>query len=512
MLTSELLVTRTRGDDITPVFIPPDADHLELARDIIAIFSDHTGKKLGDLNDILEEMEDQGFDYRLVRGLVSLLERRCDLQVESVIDPETARRAVFAESARVYPVISAQARSAVIHAVAGTLSISDDQLEQAMYADLEGQLVLNSFRPPSPGALVYYYNLSLAQTLLFKAVQLKFRASTGHQEVLRQVKRLGLMYDAAYENSRLEIIIDGPTSAMKLTERYGTAFARLLPPIIRSPGWAMEASIVRKDYEGNPHVYRFSLSSHKHGQLFGSPPGEEVTFDSTVEEAFYKSMAGTGTGWSISREPEPLIAGKYLFIPDFLLEKDGIKVYVEIAGFWTPEYLKRKASKLKDIKDKNLIVLADAKLSCEAFREVPGVIFFEKKVPVKPVLDRLRALEQTNARAGAEKINQESLRLEGPVLKISGIANGAGVSIDAMRLYLEGHKPAGYTNAGDELISNSLIGELQAELPGSIPYADAVAIIRRKGITAADTVIKLLGYTVRWSGLDPDSAVIYRAK
>ncbi len=84
-----------------PLFITPEGDHLELARDLIGIFGDHTGKKLGELNDILEEMEEQGFDYRLVRGLVSLLERRCDLRVDSAVEPAAARRAVFAAAARV---------------------------------------------------------------------------------------------------------------------------------------------------------------------------------------------------------------------------------------------------------------------------------------------------------------------------------------------------------------------------------------------------------------------------
>jgi predicted nuclease of restriction endonuclease-like RecB superfamily len=26
-------------------------------------------------------------------------------------------------------------------------------------------------------------------------------------------------------------------------------------------------------------------------------------------------------------------------IPDFLFEKDGLKVYLEVVGLWTPEYL-----------------------------------------------------------------------------------------------------------------------------------------------------------------------------
>ncbi len=137
------------------------------------------------------------------------------------------------------------------------------ELEQAMYADLENELVLASFRPPQPDDLIYHYNLSLAQTLLFKATQLKFRASAGHKDVLRQVKRLGMMYDAEYNDGRVDITVDGPASAMKLTERYGTALAKLLPFITASEGWNVEATIVRKDFSGAPRVYRFVAVTEK---------------------------------------------------------------------------------------------------------------------------------------------------------------------------------------------------------------------------------------------------------
>jgi len=36
-------------------------------------------------------------------------------------------------------------------------------------------------------------------------------------------------------------------------------------------------------------------------------------------------------------------------IPDFCFGKDGMKVYLEVVDFWTPEYLERKVSKLNSI-------------------------------------------------------------------------------------------------------------------------------------------------------------------
>ena len=74
------------------------------------------------------------------------------------------------------------------------------------------------------------------------------------------------------------------------------------------------------------------------------------------------------------------------------------------------------------------------------------------------------------------------------------------------------HPPDGYIPAGDELISERLLREIEVVLLPTMPYAEAVAAIKQRGITAADTVIKKLGYAVKWSGLDPDSAVIQKIK
>ena len=239
MLSADLLKTRVRGDNISPAFIEPDDDSLALAEDIIRAFSDHTGSKLGELKDILEEMEEQGFDYRLVRGLVALLERRCALTVDSAIDPVLVRRAVFTIASRMYPVLSERSRSEAVREAASGLNISPEAVEASMFADLESELIISDFRPPSATVLLHEYNLSLAQTMLFKAVDMRFKALAKHKDVLRTVKRLGLMYSASDDGGRLDIVIDGPLSAIKSTERYGTSLAKLLPFIVFSPGWSM---------------------------------------------------------------------------------------------------------------------------------------------------------------------------------------------------------------------------------------------------------------------------------
>lgn len=512
MLSADLLKTRVRGDHIMPAFVEADDDSLALAEDIIQAFSDHTGKKLGELKDILAEMEDQGFDYRLVRGLVALLERRCLLTVESAATPEAVRREVF--SARGHPALTVEDRSASIARAAANLGITPEAVEASMFADLESELIISRFDPPKPAALLEEYNLSLAQTLLFKATELSFKASSKHKEVLRSVKRLGLMYTAGYVAGRLDITIDGPLSAIKSTERYGTSLAKLLPFIVASPGWSVDASIVRKDFNGNPRLYQFRMDEHTHDHLFGDAAGTyaDIEFDSEPEERFYDSLANADTGWAIVREPEPLIAGKYLYIPDFLLEKDGIKVYVEIAGFWTAEYLKRKVAKLGELTGVNLMVLASIRSSCDAFKGITeNVILFDRKIPLKEVLDRLKAWDEEKVAAGVEKLKTAGLVPKGDIVGLESIASKTGIGVDAVRRYIEENGVQGYMLAGDELVSDSLLDKVRKTLPGKMPYSEASAKIRSMGVTAADPVLKILGYTVKWSGLDPDDAMVYHA-
>ncbi len=220
-----------------------------------------------------------------------------------------------------------------------------------------------------------------------------------------------------------------------------------------------------------------------------------------------------GTGWQITREPEPLVAGRYLYIPDFLLEKDGAKVYVEIAGFWTAEYLKRKIAKLGELKDTELMVLASTKMACDAFKSVTeNVILFDRKIPLKEVLDRLRVWDEEKVALEINRLKVAGLPLEGDVIRIDGLSAKTGISIEAIRRYLKDNGSPGYTLAGDELLSSNVLEALRKSMPGTMRYAEASALIRSKGVTAVDPVLKLLGYTVKWSGLDPEDAVVYKVE
>lgn len=82
------------------------------------------------------------------------------------------------------------------------------------------------------------------------------------------------------------------------------------------------------------------------------------SFDSEVEAQLFASLrgmerGGDAAGWTVEREPEPLIQGTTVMVPDFALSRPAARgrppqrVYVEVIGFWTPAYRERKRDKLR---------------------------------------------------------------------------------------------------------------------------------------------------------------------
>ncbi len=242
MLTGDLLITRVSKGKIEPVYALLDEDNLEIARSLISVFQQHVGRTYGELASELEGIEE--INYRLIRGLAQILERRCIIETDSVIDPIAARRSVF-EVSRGFVADDGE-RKKVLHEAARKLSIDSADLEKALWADHEGNLIIKDFQPLAPETLLRQYNLSLAQTLLFRATGMEIQIEDNYQPVFRKIKQLGLMYSIADG----KITLEGSISLFKLTERYGSAFAKLLPTLMRSTKWSLRASISKGTFRG----------------------------------------------------------------------------------------------------------------------------------------------------------------------------------------------------------------------------------------------------------------------
>ena len=299
MLPTELLRVRVSGkmNQIRPIFYDYEKNNeLSLPSKIIKMFEEMAKKKLSKANvdENLSRIEAKYTDYKLVRGICQLLEQRCvyespsktfsDSRNNNTINATYLRRKIFEESSRIgYPVTEDE-RKRILQKVALKNNLTIDELELAMWNDLDKNKYLKNFDSLSPLQLVVWYNISILQTLLLNCVKLEFSVYGGFnwKKILRKIKQLGLMYFLHHEsnldtesinqtknedmvlngkkNKRVICTVDGPLSILRLTDRYGLALAKLIPLIIFTEIWSIDAVILRKRISGIKKSYRFQLS------------------------------------------------------------------------------------------------------------------------------------------------------------------------------------------------------------------------------------------------------------
>jgi predicted nuclease of restriction endonuclease-like RecB superfamily len=526
-----------------------------------------------------------------VRGLYALLERRCTFKSRdsssdndgetsststiTIVDPPRIRKAVFEESSKRGFALTELERMEIADSVASRLHLSShDVVLKTMWSDLDDNLILDYFDAIDPEALVGWYNLSLMQTLLFNCTKLDFYISGGlnWKRVLRTVKRLGLMYylqqPQQQQENRIICSLEGPLSLFKLTDRYGTLLAKLLPSIIFSSDkkressggdeWHLDAWIVRKTMDGRK-IYEFKISKNEIPELMTDPyssfPPSSITqkevagssslyndyniFDSAVEEKFAKRFEQAETGWRLTREPDPLVLSNGgAFIPDFMFEKYDKKIYLEIVGFWTKEYLERKLQKLADIfisaysrKKRNnnnyktdlLFIALNEDFACSksSFSSIvpkEQLIFYKNDtVPVKPILDYLKSIDREMIE---RKVNDPNLKIEldrnddnnNAVISINEVAQKYCIPAEvARRISLRDNKEK-YVEAGMYLIPKSKALKLESLLAGTSRFIDACSILSKEGIPEschAELIVKL-GYDVSWQSIDASTAIIVK--
>ncbi len=516
MLPSNLLIARKYGDTIRPVYAQLDKQTLELADRLIHTYQDYVGEKKQDLMEAVSQWEKTEHDYRFVRGLSTLLERRCQFRSQTKVDPLQARRTVFQLGAEKELPTREEARQQILEEAASKLEIRVEDLEHSLYGDLEGEQILKQFNPVRAYRLVRRYNLSLTQTLLFRSAEMGFTASGNWQPIFRQIKWLGLIYTIQKQGTGYWVRVDGPVSLFKLNRRYGTNLAKLLPHILCNTWWRIRAQILRRRDERR--LLKLQLNSQRHAAYLPVQDPRVTAYHSSVEQDFAHRFQALKTGWQLTREPEPLPVGSRVMIPDFSFQKAGIKIYLEIAGFWTPSYLKHKLRQLSQVKVVDMIVAADKKLACQKLDHMArklDLIYYERRVPLKPILAHLREREERLVKQQVQELRRRELRIEDPVVTCEELATRWGVLEEAVRRSLEEKPLEGYRMLGDLLIKPCTLDRIERELrkrsaQGELTLQETTVLIQNMGGRRPTIILEALGYGIQWQGINPEEAKIIK--
>jgi predicted nuclease of restriction endonuclease-like RecB superfamily len=433
MLTADLIRPRLgrSADRVwTRPIGPADPTYLRIAADLIGLFQHHLGQPRGTLEAVLEEYEGASLEYPIIRGLAKVLFDVSQFASEPPITPAELRLRLFRLAAQRGPVVSqpdlvhATRRETLLAEVAVELSLQPETADEALYADLAEEQVLRDLSVAwTPQALIERYNLELARGLLYWASEMRIVVRDRFKDVFRYVKLFKLMHTvqplgdwATTERATTEgrpygpgrayrITLDGPISPfVQATIRYGRQLAKFLPALLLCKGWSMEADVYLPDAmpgkkrDANtqyPLKYRLDdrcgLKSHY-------PASGE--FDSRLEADFaaeFQAKFGDRRGpWELAREDEIIVVGDTVMIPDFSFthRRDGRRALLEIAGFWHPNYIRRKIEKLRQADRPDLVVLVYQGVNCteETWADVPGEVLYFKNKPV--LKDVLAAIER----------------------------------------------------------------------------------------------------------------------
>jgi predicted nuclease of restriction endonuclease-like RecB superfamily len=495
VLTKDLLRVSRAGGGYHPQFA--DRSHRPLAARVLGTFADHVGRPRAELETALAELEPEADHFKLVRGFAALCERDATFETRAAVPPERARRIAF-EAAEAVGVVSEADRDRALARAADRLGVDEERLAESLYADRDPRQILTAFEPRwGPDELLDQYDLSLAQTALFDAVEVRVRSSDP-RALISAVKRLGLMYEVRRTDDGREVVVTGPDHLFRRTRRYGTGFARLLRSVAKTADWRLEATIDDRGTE------RELVLTDDDVGVPGVEPVAEPTYDSGVEADFAARFSALDLDWELVREPEPLAAGARVMIPDFAFEYRfaDFTVFFEIMGFWTPAYVEKKLRQLADVEDVEMLVAVDESLGVgeEVEARHHRAIPYSGSVRVKDVVDALRRYEDELLAETRTNLPDE-LRPEADVIGLDAVAAERGVSEDALdAVAFPDHERVGRT-----LVRPAVLRALDATLEPGLTLDAVEERLDEYGLTETSAVLSRLGYEVVWEGLSGGS-------
>jgi predicted nuclease of restriction endonuclease-like RecB superfamily len=224
-----------RKGRIKPIFIREPIGILDT---LIEVFRDHPGKKRWQLNEVVSDCEHLGYDYKMVRGLASVLESRSIFQSRSSMSPLEARQQVFVEAASKV-VSSKEERHQVLKTVAMRNSLTVEMLEDTLYADLEDEEYLIDFKELKSEDLMRYYNYANMISLLAYSSSLEIIFNGPDEYLVNLLKRF--KSSNVTGRNRVKAVIE-----FKQTRRLSQR-ARIIDEIISllisKPTWSLKALI-----------------------------------------------------------------------------------------------------------------------------------------------------------------------------------------------------------------------------------------------------------------------------
>lgn len=347
---------RIEGNRIVPAFVRA-RDHGWL-RALLDEYAAFVGDKRSRLRERLREPLGVPAPRVKLAAAIAVLESLSRDRPSSALPPREARWLAF-RAAAVEPGL----RDRVLAGAASVAGVGAAELEAALFADLDGERRVTPL--PSelgPARLAVETNAALVASLLFRAARVRLEVTGGARALIRQARRAGLICSVTRRGpNAFALDVSGPLAIFAHTQAYGRALSSLVPYLGSCERFALRASCAL----GRSRYYHELClgDADPIGAGLEQPPLRE----SPIERRFLRDFRRALPDWTIVAEPSPIEIGDALFFPDFELYPTAHpeqRWLLEIAGYWTREYVEQRLRRLRDAGYERLLLCVDETKAC----------------------------------------------------------------------------------------------------------------------------------------------------
>jgi len=397
MLTSEQSIVEFRAGRAIPDRLTQNAHrhYLDYAEQMLCIYRSGIGSQRRSLHRQVENLfADEPCPIRRIQAFCKLLDDAGIFATDASGEAAKLRVKVFSKAAPLHPLVQDPDRlfehgqQQVKAQLANEFGTTWQRIERALYADVMAFQQLEGFEGYSDAAaMLSRYNVAQLQACLYRAESMTVVTTGDFKTILRYAKLARLLHEIERLGpSRYRIVFSGPASVLRESRRYGVNFAKFLPALLACKGWKMTA-IVQTPWGGHAKLGicdRDGFTSHL-------PSPQE--FDSALEENFARKFGQECDGWQLFREGDILFDRQRTFVPDFTFRhRDGTEAFLEIVGFWTPEYLAHRREALRQFRRPGMLLAVPEKSLREKASITENILVYKTAIRIGPLIQVLEAL------------------------------------------------------------------------------------------------------------------------
>lgn len=246
--------------------------------------------------------------------------------------------------------------------------------------------------------------------------------------------------------------------------------------------------------------------------------GWNVTREPTILRVDYGSNKGDG------KNKQGSTGGVAVMIPDFGFENETSdrEFYVEIVGFWTPDYLADKIEKVRNVETKpgvSLILAVNENLrgTESEFGDVDEVFFYDKQVPVKPIVRRLNSIEEELKKKSLLELSEAGigdssislLKRSDGVVDIEEVAELEGYEPSAVSEYLSESDRFPGVVYKERYVPREIVDEIRKDVDSTdLSLPEVRDVLGEYGL--GESFLEQIGYEVKWRGFGEEDAEIVK--